>query len=115
MAEQGGGGGRAISDQDFEYALQRVGKGKWSSIEQSIAKLDVLKQVATKDFIAAKIKSSEKYSQTHSGLAEHWMKYKESFETRLLSNRLHCRSIEQVETHSESADTRSTNLSYQIV
>ena len=81
LAEQGGGGGRAISDQDFEYALQRVGKGKWSSIEQSIAKLDVLKQVATKDFIAAKIKSSEKYSQTHSGLAEHWMKYKESFET----------------------------------
>jgi hypothetical protein len=81
LAEQGGGGGRAISDQDFEYALQRVGKGKWTSVEQSIAKLDVLKQIATKDFIAAKIKSSEKYSQTHSALAEHWMKYKESFET----------------------------------
>ena len=80
LAEQGGGGGRAISDQDFEYALQRVGKGKWGSVEQSIAKLDVLKQIATKDFIAAKIKSSQKYTQTHSGLSEHWMNYKEAFD-----------------------------------
>ena len=80
LAEQGGGGGRAISDQDFEYALQRVGKGNWNSIDQSIAKLNVLKQIATKDFIGAKIKSSEKYSQTHSGLSEHWMNYKDAFD-----------------------------------
>ena len=81
LAEQGGGGGRAISDQDFEYALQRVGKGAWSSTTQSIAKLNELKKVATKDFINAKIKSSQKYSQTHSGLSEHWINYKEAFDT----------------------------------
>lgn len=80
LAEQGGGGGRAISDQDFKYALERVGKGFWNSTEQSIQKLKLLKKIATKDFIGAQIKSSNKYTSTHSALTEHWMGYKEGFD-----------------------------------
>ena len=35
LAEQGGGGGKAVSDQDFDRAYQRI-KGKWFSSKQDV-------------------------------------------------------------------------------
>ena len=80
LAEQGGGGGRAISDQDFKYALDRVGKRMWTSSKQSKEKVKLLMSIASKDFLAAKIRASSDYTGTYNKLTEYWINYKNGFE-----------------------------------
>ena len=80
LAEQGGGGGRAISDQDFKYALDRVGKRMWTSSKQSKEKVKLLMSIASKDFLAAKIRASSDYAGTYNKLTEYWMDYKNGFQ-----------------------------------
>ena len=79
MAEQGGGGGRAISDQDFEKALSRVGEDTWGSLDQAKSKLKTLMNISSDDYMIAKIRGNSKYSKTHDTLAEWWKSYNESF------------------------------------
>ena len=80
LAEQGGGGGRAISDQDFKYALDRVGKRMWTSSKQSKEKVKLLMSIASDDFLAAKIRASSDYTGTYSKLTEYWMDYNNGFQ-----------------------------------
>ena len=79
LSEQGGGGGKAISDADFKNAKDRVGK-LFSTIGQNKATLRTLLQVNARDLMLSDIKTDDLYAKTSKDMIKWWSGYRDNFD-----------------------------------
>tara|TARA_R110000765_G_scaffold57064_4_gene112195 strand:- start:978 stop:3353 length:2376 start_codon:yes stop_codon:yes gene_type:complete len=79
LSEQGGGGGKAISDADFKNAKDRVGK-LFATKGQNKATLRTLLQVNARDLMLSDIKTDDLYAKTSKDMMKWWTGYRDNFD-----------------------------------
>ena len=84
LAEQGGGGGKAVSDQDFDRALERVGEGWATSVDQVLTTLDVAGKYSHFDYMNAWI-GSDPITQKTAGKLREWHSKFDSAQERVIT------------------------------
>tara|TARA_R110002012_G_scaffold16987_2_gene64965 strand:- start:21 stop:2411 length:2391 start_codon:yes stop_codon:yes gene_type:complete len=79
LSEQGGGGGKAISDADFNNARKRV-KALFGTKGQNKAILKKLLQVNARDLMLSEIKTNDNYAKTSKDMIKWWSGYRDNFD-----------------------------------
>ena len=79
LSEQGGGGGKAISDGDFLNAQKRV-KKLIGTKGQNKAILKKLLQVNARDLMLSDIKTNDNYAKTSKDMIKWWSGYRDNFD-----------------------------------
>ena len=79
LSEQGGGGGKAISDADFNNARKRV-KALFGTKGQNKAILKKLLQVNSRDLMLSDIKTNDSFAKTSKDMIKWWTGYGDNFD-----------------------------------
>ena len=80
LSEQGGGGGKAISDGDYKNAKERVMK-MFGTVGQNKAVLKELLQVNKADLMRSKIATNDKFLASQAQMLDWWENYGAQFKT----------------------------------